>query len=33
MAADTRPPLLFHAGRFASLIPSREVSASIPEFW
>ncbi len=33
MAADERPPLVYHAGCYASLVPSREVTAPVPEFW
>ena len=33
MMADERPPLLYHASRFAALVPLREESPSLPEFW
>lgn len=33
MTADDRPPLLYHAGRYASLVPTREVETPVPEFW
>lgn len=33
MAADDRSPLLYHASRFAALVPLREESPAIPEFW
>ena len=33
MAADDRPPLLYHAGHYASLVVTGEPSAPIPEFW
>ena len=32
-AIDDRPPLLFHAGRFAALVPLREPVPTLPEFW
>ncbi len=33
MAADERPPLVYHAGRYASLVPTRDAVAPVPEFW
>lgn len=33
MAAHDRPPLLYHASRFAALVTLREDSPSLPEFW
>jgi flavin reductase (DIM6/NTAB) family NADH-FMN oxidoreductase RutF len=33
MAADEQPPLLYHASRFAALVPLREASPALPEFW
>ncbi|HEX9569928.1 MAG TPA: flavin reductase family protein [Rhodospirillales bacterium] len=33
MAAHDRPPLLYHASRFAALVPLREEAPSLPEFW
>jgi flavin reductase (DIM6/NTAB) family NADH-FMN oxidoreductase RutF len=33
MAADDRPPLLFHAGRYAYLVPVHGEEAPHPEFW
>jgi len=33
MTANERPPLLYHASRFAALVPLREESPSLPEFW
>jgi flavin reductase (DIM6/NTAB) family NADH-FMN oxidoreductase RutF len=33
MWADDRPPLLYHAGRFAALVPLREPAPAMPEFW
>jgi flavin reductase (DIM6/NTAB) family NADH-FMN oxidoreductase RutF len=33
MAADDRPPLLYHASRFAALVPLREAAPALPEFW
>jgi flavin reductase (DIM6/NTAB) family NADH-FMN oxidoreductase RutF len=33
MIADHQPPLLYHAGRFAALVPLREASPALPEFW
>jgi len=33
MAADDQPPLLYHASRFAALVPLREASPALPEFW
>ena len=33
MVADERPPLLYHASRFAALVPLREEAPSLPEFW
>ncbi|MEX0853537.1 MAG: flavin reductase family protein [Bauldia sp.] len=33
MVAEERPPLLYHASRFAALVPLRESSPSVPEFW
>ncbi len=33
MQADERPPLLYHAGRFAALVPLAEATPALPEFW
>jgi flavin reductase (DIM6/NTAB) family NADH-FMN oxidoreductase RutF len=33
MDANDRPPLLYHASRFAALIPLREEAPAMPEFW
>lgn len=33
MVADKQPPLLYHAGRFAALVPLREAAPELPEFW
>jgi flavin reductase (DIM6/NTAB) family NADH-FMN oxidoreductase RutF len=33
MTSDQRPPLLFHAGRFAALKPTHAAEPPIPEFW
>jgi flavin reductase (DIM6/NTAB) family NADH-FMN oxidoreductase RutF len=33
MATDERPPLLFHAGHYAVLGPSRAADTPVPEFW
>lgn len=33
MAADDRPPLLYHAGRYAALVPDPAADAPSPEFW
>jgi flavin reductase (DIM6/NTAB) family NADH-FMN oxidoreductase RutF len=33
MTAHDRPPLVFHASRFAALVPLREEAPSLPEFW
>ena len=33
MTSDERPPLLYHASHFAALVPLREASPSLPEFW
>jgi flavin reductase (DIM6/NTAB) family NADH-FMN oxidoreductase RutF len=33
MVADHRPPLLYHDGRFAALVPLREETPALPEFW
>ena len=33
MAADDQPPLLYHASHFAALVPLREASPALPEFW
>lgn len=33
MMAHDRPPLVFHASRFAALVPLREEPPSLPEFW
>jgi flavin reductase len=33
VTADTRLPLLYHAGRYAALGPTRTINAAIPEFW
>jgi flavin reductase (DIM6/NTAB) family NADH-FMN oxidoreductase RutF len=33
MEADQRPPLIHHAGRYAALVPTREVALPVPEFW
>jgi flavin reductase (DIM6/NTAB) family NADH-FMN oxidoreductase RutF len=33
MTSDERPPLLYHASHFAALVPLRESSPSLPEFW
>jgi flavin reductase (DIM6/NTAB) family NADH-FMN oxidoreductase RutF len=33
VAADDRLPLVYHAGRYASLVAMRDVGAPILEFW
>jgi flavin reductase (DIM6/NTAB) family NADH-FMN oxidoreductase RutF len=33
MSADDRPPLLYHAGRYAYLVPAHGEEAPHPEFW
>lgn len=33
MRADDRPPLLYHASRFAALVPLREAAPMAVEFW
>jgi flavin reductase (DIM6/NTAB) family NADH-FMN oxidoreductase RutF len=33
MTADDRPPLLYHASRFAALLPLREAAPAMVEFW
>jgi flavin reductase len=33
MTADARPPLLFHAGRYAALAPTSASETPVPEFW
>ena len=33
MAADHRPPLVYHAGRYAAIAYIRDVSPGLPEFW
>jgi flavin reductase (DIM6/NTAB) family NADH-FMN oxidoreductase RutF len=33
MAANDRPPLLYHAGRYAGLVPIGEPNPAMPEFW
>jgi flavin reductase (DIM6/NTAB) family NADH-FMN oxidoreductase RutF len=33
MTADERPPLLYHAGRYAVLGPFRTADVPMPEFW
>ena len=33
MTTDERPPLLYHAGRYAALGPTRAPDAPVPEFW
>src|SRR5258708_11876031 len=33
MEADQRPPLIYHAGRYAALVPMREAALPVPEFW
>jgi flavin reductase len=33
MTADQRPPLLHHAGRYATLGPVRAADTPVPEFW
>lgn len=33
MTADDRPPLLYHASRFAALVPLREATPAMVEFW
>jgi flavin reductase len=33
MGADERPPLLYHAGRFAYLVPAHGEESPVPEFW
>ena len=32
MEADQRPPLIYHAGRYAALVPTREAALPGPEF-
>ena len=33
MTAHDRPPLVYHASRFAALVPLRDEAPSLPEFW
>jgi flavin reductase (DIM6/NTAB) family NADH-FMN oxidoreductase RutF len=33
MSADDQPPLLYHASRFAALLPLREAAPAATEFW
>jgi flavin reductase (DIM6/NTAB) family NADH-FMN oxidoreductase RutF len=33
MEASDHPPLLYFAGRYAALVPLREETPSLPEFW
>jgi flavin reductase len=33
MMSDDRPPLLYYASKFAALVPLREESPALPEFW
>jgi flavin reductase (DIM6/NTAB) family NADH-FMN oxidoreductase RutF len=33
MAADEQAPLVYHAGRYASLVPMRDAANPVPEFW
>lgn len=33
MWTDDRAPLLYHSGRFAALVPLREATPALPEFW
>jgi flavin reductase len=33
MESDDRPPLLYHKSRFAALLPMREATPGLPEFW
>ena len=33
MASTERPPLLYHAGHYASLLPTRGEDTPLPEFW
>jgi flavin reductase (DIM6/NTAB) family NADH-FMN oxidoreductase RutF len=33
MSADTQQPLLYHAGRFAALVPLKEAAPEMPAFW
>lgn len=33
MVAEERPPLLYHASRFAALLPLDEPAPLLPEFW
>jgi flavin reductase (DIM6/NTAB) family NADH-FMN oxidoreductase RutF len=33
MTAEERPPLLYHAGRYAALGPTRAADLPTPEFW
>jgi len=33
MEADQRPPLIYHGGRYAALVPTREAALPVPEFW
>jgi flavin reductase len=33
MGSDERPPLLFHAGRYAYLVPAHGEESPVPEFW
>jgi len=33
MQADERPPLLYHDGRYAALVPTHGPETPLPEFW
>jgi len=33
MQADERPPLLYHNGRYAALVPTHGPETPLPEFW
>jgi flavin reductase (DIM6/NTAB) family NADH-FMN oxidoreductase RutF len=33
MSADNQPPLLYHAGKFGALVPLKEATPEMPEFW
>lgn len=33
MMSDDRPPLLYYSSKFAALVPLREESPALPEFW
>jgi flavin reductase (DIM6/NTAB) family NADH-FMN oxidoreductase RutF len=33
MEADERPPLVYHAGLYAALVPTHEAAQPVPEFW